>query len=79
LPVKRVREVMDWVRAGEFDRIVAGTYPRRGDPMPPPRAAAGEAADHYAERFRGAFPGRGRQRRGRERAARRLLRGSRPS
>jgi len=55
LPVKRVKEVMDWVRAGDFDRIVGGTYPRRGDPTPPPREAAGDAAEHYAERFRAAF------------------------
>jgi len=46
---------MDWVRAGDFDRIVGGTYPRRGDPTPPPREAAGDAAEHYAERFRAAF------------------------
>jgi Zn-dependent protease with chaperone function len=55
LPVKRVREVMDWVRAGEFNRIVAGEYPRRSDPMPPPREAASDAVAHYTERFREGF------------------------
>ncbi len=55
LPVKRVREVMEWVRAGDFNRIVGGEYPKRSDPLPPPRAAAGDAAEHYAERFRQGF------------------------
>jgi Zn-dependent protease with chaperone function len=55
MPVRRVREVMDWVRTGDFDRIVGGEYPRRSDPPPPPRAAASEAAEHYAERFRQGF------------------------
>jgi Zn-dependent protease with chaperone function len=53
-PVRRVSQIMKWVRSGEYDRIVAGEYPRRGDPVSP-RAEAGEAADHYAERFRGFF------------------------
>ncbi len=30
LPVKRVHEVMEWVRGGDFDRIAGGEYPRRG-------------------------------------------------
>jgi hypothetical protein len=50
LPVKRVRELMTWVRAGHYDRIVDGDYARRGDPVRP-RAEAAEAAAHYAERF----------------------------
>jgi Zn-dependent protease with chaperone function len=55
LPVKRVREVMDWVRTGDFNRIVGGEYPRRGDAPPPPREAAGDAVAHYTERFREGF------------------------
>jgi len=54
LPVRRARELMRWVRAGEFDRIVAGDYPRRDDPVSP-RAEAGDAVAFYAERFREAF------------------------
>jgi Zn-dependent protease with chaperone function len=53
-PVKRASELMKWVRSGEYDRIVNGTFPRRGDPVDA-RAEAGEAAEHYAERFRGFF------------------------
>ncbi len=53
-PVRRVTEIMKWVRAGDYDRIVNGEYTRRGDPVSP-RAEANDAADHYAERFRGFF------------------------
>ncbi|HET8952989.1 MAG TPA: M48 family metallopeptidase [Solirubrobacteraceae bacterium] len=53
-PVKRVSEVMKWVRAGEYDRIVSGEYVKRGDPIDP-RAEAGDAVDFYAERFRAIF------------------------
>jgi Zn-dependent protease with chaperone function len=54
LPVKRVREVMDWVRAGDFDRIVAGDYVRRGDDVDV-RKHADAAVQFYADRFQGAF------------------------
>ena len=50
LPVKRVRELMTWVREGHYDRIVDGDYQRRGEPVRP-RAEAADAAAHYAERF----------------------------
>ena len=53
-PVRRVSELMKWVRAGDFDRVMNGEYIRRGDPVSP-RNEAGDAADHYAERFRGFF------------------------
>ena len=53
-PVRRVSQVMKWVRSGEYDRIMSGEYVRRGDPVSP-RAEAADAADHYAERFRGFF------------------------
>ena len=53
-PVRRVSEIMKWVRSGDYDRIVGGEYAKRGDPVSP-RAEANDAADHYAERFRGFF------------------------
>lgn len=53
-PVRRVSELMKWVRAGDYDRIVQGEYVRRGSEADA-RAEAGDAAEHYAERFRGFF------------------------
>jgi Zn-dependent protease with chaperone function len=53
-PVKRVAELMRWVRSGDYDRIMSGSYARRGDPVDA-RAEAGDAVDHYAERFRAIF------------------------
>src|SRR5918992_546284 len=53
-PVRRVSELMKWVRSGDYDRIINGEYVRRGDPVDA-RAEAGEAGDHYAERFRSFF------------------------
>jgi len=53
-PVKRVSELMRWVRSGAYDRIVDGSYARRGDPVDV-RAEAGEAFDFYSERFRAIF------------------------
>lgn len=54
LPVRRARELMSWVRSGAFDRIVAGDYPRRDDPVSV-REEAGDAVAFYAERFKEAF------------------------
>lgn len=54
LPVRRTHELMEWVRSGEFDRIVAGEYPMRDEPVDA-RADGGEAVSFYAERFRDAF------------------------
>jgi Zn-dependent protease with chaperone function len=54
LPVRRMRELMNWVRAGDYDRIVVGEYVRRDEPADP-RAEGGEAVSFYAERFRRAF------------------------
>jgi Zn-dependent protease with chaperone function len=51
LAVRRVKELMAWVRSGDYDRILAGEYTRRGD-EPPPRQEAADAADHYADRFK---------------------------
>ena len=54
LPVRRVHELMEWVRGGDFDRIVGGEYLRRGDERGP-REEAEEAQAHYSERIRDAF------------------------
>jgi Zn-dependent protease with chaperone function len=54
LPVKRVHELMLWVRGGDFDRIMGGEYPRRGQHFDV-RDEAGEAAAHYRDRFSSAF------------------------
>jgi Zn-dependent protease with chaperone function len=53
-PVKRVSELMRWVRSGEYDRVAGGEYVRRGDDVDP-RREAGDAMDFYAERFRTIF------------------------
>ncbi len=54
LPVKRVHELLAWVRDGEYDRIVAGEYTRRGQERAA-REEASEAAAHYSERFKDLF------------------------
>jgi len=54
LPVRRTRELMLWVRSGEFDRIVGGEYVKRGDPVSV-RAESGEAVAFYSDRFKDAF------------------------
>lgn len=55
MPVKRTHELMEWVRSGEYDRIVgAGEYQRRGDPVDA-RADGGDAVAFYADRIRDAF------------------------
>jgi Zn-dependent protease with chaperone function len=50
-PVRRVHELTKWVRSGEYDRIVGGDYPKRGDDVDP-RGAASDAVDHYTRRFK---------------------------
>jgi Zn-dependent protease with chaperone function len=54
LPVKRVHELLSWVRDGEYDRIVGGEYVRRGQERPV-REEAADAASHYSERFKDLF------------------------
>src|SRR3954447_25015544 len=54
LPVKRVRELLDWVREGDYDRIVGGETMKRGE-EPPLRDEGEGAAAHYGERVKGAF------------------------
>jgi len=60
LPVKRVAELLAWVRDGGYDRIVGGEYVRRGQERPA-REEAGDAASHYGERFRELFKEAGEQ------------------
>ncbi len=54
LPVKRVHELLAWVREGEYDRIIGGEYIRRGQERPV-REEAADAATHYSERFKELF------------------------
>jgi Zn-dependent protease with chaperone function len=54
MSVQRVHELMKWVQSGEYDRIVGGSYVTRDEPQHP-RADAGDAVAHYAERFRDTF------------------------
>lgn len=54
MSVQRVHELMQWVKAGDYDRIVGGTYITRDEPVHP-RAEASDAVSHYAERFRETF------------------------
>ena len=50
MPVRRVRMLLDWVQAGDYDRIVRGEYLRRGEePSAGDEAAA--AGSHYSERI----------------------------
>jgi Zn-dependent protease with chaperone function len=50
--VRRVRELVLWVQSGDFDRIRAGSYVRRGE-EPPPSAEFDAAVRHYRERVSG--------------------------
>lgn len=54
MPVRRVHELMEWVKGGDYDRIVAGDYLTRDQPVRP-REEAGDAVAHYSERFREVF------------------------
>ena len=53
-PVRRAKEVMRWVQSGDYDRIIGGDYPRRGDDVHA-RGAAGDAVEYYSDRFRAIF------------------------
>jgi Zn-dependent protease with chaperone function len=52
--VRRVSEVMEWVKTGEYDRIVRGEY-RTRDQAANAREEAGDAVEFYSERFRAVF------------------------
>jgi Zn-dependent protease with chaperone function len=53
-PVRRVSELQKWVRSGEYDRIVRGDYPKRGEDVDA-RAHASDAVEYYSDRFRTIF------------------------
>jgi hypothetical protein len=48
--VRRVRELIAWVSAGELDRIRSGSYLKRGQ-EPPPSEEFDTALEHYRQRF----------------------------
>jgi hypothetical protein len=54
LPVRRVRMLLDWVRSGDYDRIIGGEYVRKGEEAPL-REEADAAQAHYSERVGDAF------------------------
>jgi Zn-dependent protease with chaperone function len=54
MSVQRLHELMEWVKSGDYDRIVGGQYATREDPIQP-RAEASDAVAHYADRFRETF------------------------
>ncbi|MEY2534926.1 MAG: hypothetical protein QOF29_2836, partial [bacterium] len=54
MPVRRVHELLTWVRSGDYDRIVDGSYVRRGDESRL-RDEADAAQDHYGQRVRDAL------------------------
>jgi Zn-dependent protease with chaperone function len=54
MPVRRTHELMEWVKSGDYDRIVSGSYVTRDEPIRP-RAEASDAVAHYAGRVRGAL------------------------
>jgi Zn-dependent protease with chaperone function len=58
MPVRRVRILLDWVREGEYDRMVRGDYLRRGE-EPSAREEADAATVYYGERIAGAFQAAG--------------------
>ncbi|MDQ6607973.1 MAG: M48 family metallopeptidase, partial [Actinomycetota bacterium] len=52
--VRRVSEVMAWVKTGEYDRIVRGEFRTRDQPDNV-REEAGDAVEFYTERFKAIF------------------------
>jgi Zn-dependent protease with chaperone function len=53
-PVRRVRELISWVGAGELDRIRSGSYVRKGQ-EPPASSEFDAAFQHYRASFTGIF------------------------
>lgn len=52
--VKRVHELMKWVQSGDYDRVLAGEYVRRGSEAGV-KDEADAATQHYTQRFKGLF------------------------
>ena len=49
----RVSEIRSWIEAGNYDRILRGEYPRRGDPDPAYKDDLAAAAKAYSEGAKG--------------------------
>jgi Peptidase family M48 len=47
--VRRVQQLMDWVHSGDYDRILGGHYPRRGESDL--RADADKASEYYVNKM----------------------------
>ena len=60
--VLRVSEIRDWIEGGDYDRIIRGEYPRRGDPDPAIQEDLKAAAKAYAEGAKGHGGHHGRRR-----------------
>jgi Zn-dependent protease with chaperone function len=58
MPVRRVRMLLDWVREGDYDRMVRGDYLRRGE-EPTAREETDAASAFYADRIGGAIQAAG--------------------
>ena len=58
MPVRRVRLLLDWVREGDYDRMVRGDYLRIGE-EPSAREEADATSVFYADRVSGAFQAAG--------------------
>ncbi len=58
MPVRRVRLLLDWVREGDYDRMVRGDYLRTGE-EPSAREEADATSVFYADRISGAFQSAG--------------------
>jgi Zn-dependent protease with chaperone function len=58
MPVRRVRLLLDWVREGDYDRMVRGDYLRTGE-EPSAREEADATSVYYADRISGAFQAAG--------------------
>jgi Zn-dependent protease with chaperone function len=58
MPVRRVKMLLDWVREGDYDRMVRGDYLRRGE-EPTAREEADAASAFYADRIGGAIQAAG--------------------
>ena len=58
MPVRRVRELLAWVRGGDYDRILGGDYTRRGQ-EPPLKEEAGDVTEHYGNKIGDAFAAAG--------------------
>jgi hypothetical protein len=44
-----VSEIREWIESGEYDRILRGEYPRRGEPDPAIQEDLRAAARAYAD------------------------------